>query len=111
MTGELTDHAAAARLLLASVGNQRIVARQDVDPTFTTAMLAHAELDLKAAHVHAMLAVAEQQRIGNALQVALVDQLAAIAPYLTPMGAQVDPSIRIRDYLDEDQWALIGKGL
>jgi len=68
-------------------------------------------LEVARAQVHATLALVEQQRITNGLQLALVDQLAAIAPYLTPVGAQVDPSIRVRDYLDEDQWASIGQGL
>lgn len=56
----------------------------------------------------ATLAVAEQQRIANCLQVALVDQLTQIALTLPVPGYPTDPSVRIRDYLSPGDWEGLG---
>jgi hypothetical protein len=95
----MIDHAGSADALLTRASDD-IHAAADIGAT----KLAQAELALKAAHVHAMLAVADQQRIGNKLTVALVDQLSAIAPYLAPMGGSVDPAIKVRQYLSDAEW-------
>lgn len=50
-------------------------------------------------------ALVEQQRIGNKLRVALVDQMTEIAKMTPLAGYPVDPAIVVRDYLSSDEWA------
>jgi hypothetical protein len=49
----------------------------------------------------AVMHLVREVRTQNRLLYALTDQITALAPYLTPMGAPVDPSIRIREYLSD----------
>lgn len=55
----------------------------------------------------AQLAMVEQQRIANRLQVAAIDQQSEIARLLAPASYPVDPSIGINGYLTDTEWAAI----
>lgn len=95
---ERVDHAAEARDLLLT----------EARGGTTTEKALLVMVAAQAAQVHATLALVEQQRVANKLAVALVDQLTGIARCISGPAVQLDPSIRIRDYLDADEWKGLG---
>lgn len=90
---ERIDHAAEAREFL-----------NDVPQLTALDEYAKADMAVKAAQVHAQLALVEQQRVANCLKLAELD-LAAEAAETRWGGTKL--SFRIRPYLSAEDWESI----
>lgn len=94
------DHAAEAQALLIEAGSE-------VSENMVVTTGEHKADVIAHAQVHATLALVEQQRIANRLQVAAIDQMTTMAQMAAPQGYPVDPGIRLRDYLTAADWEQI----
>ena len=81
--------------------------RDQVNECIEQANEANTELKLSAylgaARVYASLAIADEQRVANRLQAALIEQLGEVARLLTGPEHPTDPAVPLTKYLSREE--------